>query len=294
MVHLCPRIALVGQTFGHGRDRQLVGVNRIDRVPGHRRRHLRTRACTHGPRAEDGLVRSVLVVVDEDASASFLLPPGRGEELRPAALELARDGDRRGPNLVRVPARLQPDVDMEAPVPGRLRVAGDPQLVEQAAKLGGRGAHAVEVDARLRIEVEPQLVRHVRLVVKVRPDVEPEAGQVDRPDHVRHVGEHQRAAGRPVRGAHDRRLQPLRRIRRHSLLEERASLCAVREPLHEGRPPAGRPQQGLGDGEVVAHQVELGLAALREEDLVRARDRQIASGNLDHAVLRHRANGTRG
>ena len=126
---------------------------------------------------------------------------------------------------------------MEAPVPSGLRMADDPELVEQTAKLGRRGPNAVEVDAGLRVEVEPQLVRDVGAVVEVWPDVEPEAGEIDGPDHVGHVGEDERASGRPVRGADDRRLQPLGRVRRDALLEERAALGAVRKALHEGGPP---------------------------------------------------------
>ena len=78
-----------------------------------------------------------------------------------------------------------------------------------------------------------------------------------------------------------------------ALLEERAALGAVREPLHQGRPPARGAQQRLGDGEVVPHQVELRLAPLREEDLVRARDRDLAPRDVEHALLRHAANSIR-
>src|SRR4029079_17171929 len=105
------------------------------------------------------------------ATAALLFPPRRRDQLGAPALELARDGDRGRPHLVRVPPRLQPDVDMEAPVPSGLRMADDPELVEQTGKLGRRGPNAVEVDAGLRVEVEPQLVRDVGAVVEVWPDV---------------------------------------------------------------------------------------------------------------------------
>src|SRR5581483_6995678 len=146
--------------------------------PRDRRRDLRAGTRAHGPRAEDGLVRRVLVVVDEDASAALLLPPRGRDQVRPATLELARDGDRRGAHLEGVPARLEPDVDVQPAVSGRLRVAGDPELVQEAAKLVRGGSDLVEVDSRLRVEVEPQLVRDLRPVGEVRPDVEPEAGEV--------------------------------------------------------------------------------------------------------------------
>ena len=93
---------------GHTRDRQLVRVQRLDLVPGQRRRHLRARPSAHRPRAEHRLVRRVLVVVDEDALPALLLPPRGGDQLGPAPFELARGRDRRGTHLVRVPARLEP------------------------------------------------------------------------------------------------------------------------------------------------------------------------------------------
>ena len=49
----------------------------------------------HRPGAEDGLVRRVLVVVDEDAPAALLLPPCRRDQIGAAALELAGGGCRR-------------------------------------------------------------------------------------------------------------------------------------------------------------------------------------------------------
>ena len=123
-------------------------MDRLDLVPGQRRRHLGAGAGAHRPGAEDGLVRRVLVVVDEDAGAALLLPPGRGDQLGAAALELAGGRDRRAPHVVGVPARLEPDVDVQPAVPGRLRVADDPELVEEPAHLGRRRAHLLEADAR--------------------------------------------------------------------------------------------------------------------------------------------------
>src|SRR5262249_43562143 len=99
----------------------------------------------------------------------------------------------------------------------------------------------------------------------------------------------ERTRGRPVRRAHDRRLEPVRRRVWNTLLEERAPLGAVREALHQRRPPARSAHERLGDGEVVAHEVELRLAALGEEDLVRARDRDALPGDVDDLLVGHRA-----
>src|SRR2546423_573754 len=169
LVDPLPRVALRRQSFGHGLDRQLVRVQRVDRVPGQRRGYLAAGASTHRPRAEDGLVRRVLVVVDEDATAPLFLPPRRGDQLGTAPLELARGCDRGCPYLVGVPARLEPDVDMKATIPRRLRITGNPEPVEQAPELTRRSPHLLELDARLWVEIESQLVGHIGTVMNVGP-----------------------------------------------------------------------------------------------------------------------------
>src|SRR4029453_12254379 len=135
LVDPLPRVTQRRHPPWNARDRQLVRGERVDLVPRERSRNLGAGTRAYRPRAEDGLVRRVLVVVDEDAPAALLLPPRRGDQLGVAALELTRGGNRRGPHLVGVPARLEPDVDVEAGVPGRLRVADDPQLVEQPTQV---------------------------------------------------------------------------------------------------------------------------------------------------------------
>ena len=51
--------------------------------------------------------------------------------------------------------------------------------------------------------------------------------------------------------------------------------------MSTGRPPIVRMQR-LGDRGVVADEVELGLAALGEQHLVRAGDPHLAPGELEH------------
>ena len=200
---------------------------------------------------------------------------------RAAALELARDGHGGRADLVGVPARLQADVDVQAAVAGRLREAGDAELVEQRLELPGGRARLGEARARLGVEVEAQLVGVLGVVGAVRPDVEAQAGEVHRPRDVRDVGGHERPRRRAVDRLHGRRLQPVRRVLRHALLEERRAARALREALHEHRPAAHRAHQRLGDRRVVADEVELRLAALGEQDLVRARDPHLAPGELE-------------
>src|SRR3546814_2824165 len=69
---------------------ELVGHHVVELVPGDGRRHLRPHPGPHAPRAEHRLVRRVLVEVDEDSAPPLLLPPRRRDEVRVAALELAR------------------------------------------------------------------------------------------------------------------------------------------------------------------------------------------------------------
>src|SRR5919204_76408 len=144
-------------------------MKRVDLVPCEGSRNLGPGTGADRPGAEDRLVRRVLVVVDEDAPAALLLPPRRRDQLWAPALELTGRGDGCRPHFVRVPTRLQADVDVEPAVARGLRVADDPKLVQQAAKLGRCGAHLVEADTRLRVEVEAQLVGDLGPAMEVRP-----------------------------------------------------------------------------------------------------------------------------
>ena len=121
----------------------------------------------------------------------------------------------------------------------------------------------------------------------VRPQMEAEAREVDRPHDVRDVREDERARRRSVGRADDRRVQPLGRVLGDALLEEGAALRAVRKALHQSRPPACGAHQRLGDGQVVAHEVELRLATFREQDLVRARDDDASPRDVEHVLLVH-------
>src|SRR5215831_11579811 len=116
-------------------------------------------------------VRRILVEVDEDSLSPLLLPPGRGDEIRPPALELARDRYRGAADLVGIPAGLQPDIDVQAAVPGRLRVTGHARLVQQRLELSCRLLDVPEVDARRGVQVDPQLVSVLWIAGQVRPDV---------------------------------------------------------------------------------------------------------------------------
>ncbi|MGC4080876.1 MAG: hypothetical protein QM736_01835 [Vicinamibacterales bacterium] len=76
-----------------------------------------------------------------------------------------------------------------------------------------------------------------------------------------------------------------------TLLEEELAADAVRIANEDVRAVAGSAQCAIGDGKVVAHQIELGVPRIWEEHLVRVRDRDVPSGDGDHLVLssRHRS-----
>ena len=91
---------------GHDGDRLVVGVDRFELVPAERGRHLRAGPGPHAPRAEDRLVRRVLVEVDEDALAALFLPPRVGDERWDAgARARARRATAAARTCVRVPPR---------------------------------------------------------------------------------------------------------------------------------------------------------------------------------------------
>ena len=189
------------------------GDHRLDLLPGERRRDLAARAGPGEPGAEDGLVGRVLVEVDEDAAAALLLPPVGGDQVGEAALQLAGQGDGGGAHLHRVPARLEPEVHVQAVVARRLRVAAQAELVEHVAAEQGDGAHLVEADAGRGVEVDAQLVGVGGVGGEVGPQVQAEAADVHRPHDVGDVGHDERVGGGAVGGGDGGRLQPVRRAR---------------------------------------------------------------------------------
>src|SRR5258708_38918935 len=101
------------------------------------------------------------------------------------------------------------------------------------------------------------------LVVRLRrPDVEADAANVDRPYHMGQAGRDERVRGRPVRGADDCRLQPVRAQLRDPFLEEGRAADSVWITLEENWAALHRPHQRRLDRLVIVDEVELGLAPL--------------------------------
>src|SRR5207244_4000315 len=89
-----------------------------------------------------------------------------------------------------------------------------------------------------------------------------------------------------------RGLEPLRRLLRHSLLEEEVAAGSVDEALQGGGPLAQVDQRRVRGLEVVVGEVELRVARLREEDLVRVRQPHLVPGRLDRRVPPLAGNGS--
>ena len=66
---------------------------------------------------------------------------------------------------------------------------------------------------------------------------------------------------------------------------EELAVDAVRIAHEHVRPAAGAAQRAVGDGEVVAHEIELGVAGLGEQHLARVRDRDLAAGDYETFVF---------
>ena len=234
-----------------------------------RRRHLRPGPGPDRPGPEDGLVRGVLVEVDEHPPAPLLLPPGRRHQIGPAPLQLAGHRHGRGPDLDRGPSRQEPDVHVDAPVAGRL---GPARSGRRPASSRSTSWAASRTISKSTPGVGSRSMRSSSACsgssASVGPHVKAQAGQVDRPQHVRQVGGDQRLRGGAVGGGHDRRLQPVRPLLRDSLLEKGRPLGAMREPLQQDRPAAHGRHQGWLDRQVVPGQVQLGAARLAEEHLL--------------------------
>ena len=212
-------------------------------LPVERRRHLRARAGPDAPRAEDRLVRRVLVEVDEDALAALLLPPRVGDACRGGGAR-ARARPR--------PRRRAPGTDPSGAAAARRRgcrgcrwssgAPAMPSSSNSALHVGGRGARLVEAGAGLRIEVDAQLVGVLGVVGERRPDVEAETAEVHGPGDVREIGGDERPRRRAVRRADDRRLEPRRarcRAPASGRTTSRSAPCGNR-CMSTGRPPIVR------------------------------------------------------
>ena len=114
-----------------------------------------------------------------------------------------------------------------------------------------------------------------------RPRVEDHRAEVRGPGDRRDLG-HAQLVGVAARRERDARgLEPLGMVLRHPLLVDRLALDAVRKSLQRAWPLEQRTHDARAYRQVVVDQVELGLASLREVDLLGVGDAHRASLDLE-------------
>ena len=141
-------------------------------------------------------------------------------------------------------------------------------------------------DAGQRVEVDPQLVGAVEVLGEHRVRVEVDAAEVDHPGQPGGVPDDDLLGRGPRAVVQRHRVEPVGLVRRDPLLEERLLVDALDEALEDHRPARDAAQRAVRDRQVVPDEVELGHRApvvehLREHDLVRVRDRDLAPGDLE-------------
>ncbi len=236
------------------------------------------------------MVLGVLVVVDEDGPVrALLLPPLRRREALAAALDLARQRDRRPADGRRSPTRrVDAHRDVHATRARRARIAAQAVLLQDVAHEQRDPPHRVPRRARHRIDVDAQLVRVVEVEAPDRVRVEVDVAQGDRPDEVRGVDRHELLGGVAGGKRQHRRLQPLRPLRRHALLVEGLGLDPAGVALQDGRPLAQMVQDGVRAVDVEVRELALRHAAGGEVDLVRAGELDLHTVEREDLVLRGR------
>ena len=122
--------------------------------------------------------------------------------------------------------------------------------------------------AGLRIEVDAQLVGQLGGRPPRRPRVKVERAEVGGPDGRGGVRHAQLVGVAPAGEVDPRRLDPVRPLGRHPLLVDRRRVRPVGVALEDARPLPQRPHQTVGHGHDVLDEMQLGLAAGAEVDLV--------------------------
>ena len=257
------------------------GSQRVDLVPGQRRRHARVGRRPHRVGRGDGAVLGVLVVVEEDAVA-LLLPPLAGGERRRAPLDLARQRQRGAAHLVEAPAPLDAHVDVHA---ARARGLGParPARGRRASRARRAPPRAPAATSRPAPDRGRRAARRDDRGPRRAPDAGAARGRRGSPS--RRAPRH-RAAPPPRRcgptesAASTTSIQSGRDCGRALLVEELA-VDAVRVAHQHVRPAAGAAQRALGHREVVAHEVELGVPAFGNSTLRGSRSRRgLAAADL--------------
>ena len=155
-------------------------------------------------------------------------------------------------------------------------------------------AHLRPLDARHRIEIDAQLVGMIEIVGAHRMRMQLEAREVRHPD----AAPPHRAARLLRRVRPDGNCSATTSIQAAAMpgarfWKKNSPLDAVRIAHQHVRPAAGAAQRAVGDGEVVARQIELGVPGLRKQHLARVRDRHLAPVYIENLVLGAGCHGNR-
>ena len=172
---------------------------------------------------------------------------------------------------------------MEAARPGGLDEGHQAKLLQHRPGGAGGALDLVEILVR-GIEIDHQPVGVIDPVGARQPDVQGEAGLVGE------VGERGRIFGQDVLDlaallGEARPVDPGREVVRRVLLHEARALDAVGIALERQRTAGQMGQHDGRDAPVVADQIALGQANLREQDLGGVRELDLVAVDLDHLLL---------
>ena len=171
---------------------------------------------------------------------------------------------------------------------GCLGPADQPEIGERRADHSGDLANLFPLDAGHGIEIDAQLVGMIQIAGTDRMRMELEAGEVGHPHERGGVARYDFFGG-PARWETERdHLYPVGPRFRRALLIEKLTAGAVRIADEDVRTPARALERARRNREVIAREIELGMAALREQYLGGIRDRDLAAGNLQQFLFLRR------
>src|SRR5690606_4735600 len=194
-------------------------------------------------------------------------------------------------HLVERPTRLDAHVDVEAALAGRLRPAPKPELVERLPDDASDLPYLRPPDARRRIEIDAQLVRMLEVLGTHGMRMKLEAREIREPDERSRIARHDLFGRSPGREAKLDDVDPVGTLLRGTLLIEECALDAVRIAYEHARASPCGVQRAVGDGQVVAHDVELRMPGRGKQLLARVRHGHLAACRYDQLRLgrsRHR------
>ena len=204
----------------------------------------------------DRAVLGVLVVVEEDA-VPLLLPPLAGRERGRAPLDLARERERRRGAPRRSSSAARSARTRGCRASPRSSASRRARVAEHLARPRAPPRGSAPTRRRHRVEVDAQLVGVLEIAGADRVRVQVDAAEVHHPGELRGVADHDLLGGAARGEAQLHHLDPRRPRRGRALLVEELALGPVDVALQRHRAIAHAAQRAVGDGEVVADELEL-------------------------------------